>query len=130
MRDDLRTLRDLFGKALRRSGLASRRLEEELGIGHGNLNRLLNGELDIKVRHLLAIARFLKVPPHRFLELGCPEAEAAATHDLSDWLGESALPASGRDEQLRTLIREELARALEGSVLQGESSRKRPAGGG
>ena len=122
MADDLRTLRDLFGKALRRSGLTSRRLEEELGIGHGNLSRLLNGGLDIKVRHLLAIARLLQVPPHRFLELGCPESEAAATQDLSDLLGQSASQASGRDEQLRTLIREELARALEGA----ESPRKKP----
>ena len=122
MADDLRTLRDLFGKALRRSGLTSRRLEEELGIGHGNLARLLNGGLDIKVRHLLAIARLLQVPPHRFLELGCPEAEAAATQDLSDLLGQSASQAGGRDEQLRTLIREELARALEGA----ESPRKKP----
>lgn len=48
--------------------------------GRGNLERLLNGTLELRVRHLLAFARLLSIPPAELLELGCPQAAQAAQH--------------------------------------------------
>lgn len=53
------------------------RLEEEVGLAQGTLEQLLAGRQDLRVRHRLALARLLRVPPHRFLELGWPSGSTS-----------------------------------------------------
>lgn len=115
---DLRTLRALVREALPTYHGAGRALEDALGIGHGNLTHLLDGRLELRVRHLLAIARMLSVPPHQFLELGCPEATDSARRDLTDFVAMSLPPerkvamqakkAAELDERIRKIVREEM----------------------
>lgn len=116
---DLRQLRGLIREALAHARVTHRSLESTLGIGHGNFGRLLDGSLELRVRHVLSIARALGVPPHQFLELGCPEALEEARRDLTEIVG-SALPPERRlialqtgagslDERIRAIVREELA---------------------
>lgn len=126
---DLRQLRGLLRDALKRSPVKRRVLEEALGIGHGNLSHLLAGRLELRVRHLLSIASALGVPPHQFLELGCPEALGKGRRDLAELVGaplppERSLSAlqggpDNLDERIRAIVREELA-------LQREKSPSRP----
>ena len=115
---DLRTLRALVRAALPTYHGSGRAIEEALGIGHGNLSHLLDGRLELRVRHLLAIAKMLGVPPHQFLELGCPESYEAARRDLTDFVSMS-LPAERKvamqaaktaelDNRIRKIVREEL----------------------
>src|SRR5688572_8856274 len=91
---DLRTLRQVLREAIRVQGRSNRKLEEELGIGHGNIEKLLTGRAEIKVRHLLVLADLLDVPPGDFLACGCPEATAKARRRLTDWIA----PERGREE--------------------------------
>jgi transcriptional regulator with XRE-family HTH domain len=91
---DLDELRRLLREAVEGSRMSPRDLEDALEIGHGNLERLLNGKMDLRVRHLVALARVLKVPPADFLELGCASAAHSAEHRLIEWLG----PARRRAE--------------------------------
>lgn len=116
--NDLRTLRALVREALPTYHGAGRALEEALGIGHGNLSHLLDGRLELRVRHLLAIAKMLGVPPHQFLELGCPETTDAARRDLTDFVSMSLPPerkvamqarqAVELDNRVRKIVREEM----------------------
>ena len=121
MSNDLRQLRGLIREALNQTGMTGRRLEEELEIGHGNLQHLLEGQLELRVRHLLTIARLLKIPPHQLLELGCPDAERTASYDLADVLGRK-LPqrakesASLSEDRVRSIFREELSRLMSGTA--------------
>jgi hypothetical protein len=116
MDKDLRQLRNLIREALGRTSLTTRSLEDELRIGHGNLAHLLSGQLELKLRHLLSISRLLGIPPHRLIELGCPDALAAATRDVTD-LVEAPAPVRGighltvdaLDERIRAIVRAELA---------------------
>jgi hypothetical protein len=117
MDKDQRQLLGLIRDALSRIPLTGRALEDELGIGHGNLGHLLSGRLDLKFRHVLSIARVLGVPPHRLVELGCPEALSAASRDITDLVAVSGtaakpttLSSEQLDERIRTIVREELAR--------------------
>jgi hypothetical protein len=114
---DLRTLRALVRAALPTYHGSGRAIEELLGIGHGNLSHLLDGRLELRVRHLLAIAKMLGVPPHQFLELGCPEAIDAARRDLTDFVSMSLPPerkvamqakTPELDNRIRKIVREEL----------------------
>jgi hypothetical protein len=115
---DLRQLRSLLREALAHSPLSARALESVLAIGHGNLSHLLEGRLELRVRHILSIACELGVPAHQFLELGCPESIAAARCDLSD-LTKASLPGermlaflrsdpTDLDRRIRAIVREEL----------------------
>src|SRR5258706_4646561 len=87
LEDDLRSLRQVFSRGVQASGLMRREVERVLGLRNGGLGRLLDGSLDLKVEHLTALARLLRVPPGDFLKVGCPETRAAAKHRLTDWLG-------------------------------------------
>jgi transcriptional regulator with XRE-family HTH domain len=119
---DLKELRRLLRDAVESSRMYVRDIEAAIGVGHGNLERLLNGTLELRVRHLIAFAHLLKIPPAEFLELGCPEATQAAQRRLVDWLGPersqglagaSRLPATPEElaELIRAVVREELAAA-------------------
>jgi transcriptional regulator with XRE-family HTH domain len=121
--DDLTQLRQLLARAVQASGMKSRALERELGIGSGALRRLLEGGLDLKVEYLTRLARLLRIPAGELLAAGCPEANAAPRHRLADWLGPAeptvptvptaAPPAPPSPEELaamvRAAVREELA---------------------
>ena len=84
---DLKELRQLLREAVDASRMHIRDVEAAVGVGHGNLDRLLNGTLELRVRHLLAFARLLSIPPAELLELGCRTATQTAQRRLVDWLG-------------------------------------------
>lgn len=121
--DDLRSLRALLREAIASLRLTNREAEGAMGIAHGSLEALLSGKLELRVRHLLALAELLKVSPADFLALGCPTAEDEARHDLVEWLSPPArgmvraapvrVPSDLAD-LVRTTIREELERARRG----------------
>ena len=57
-----------------------------MGLGHGYLERILDGRSDLRVRHLLSLAKLLKIPPQDFLELGVPQPESGTKYRLKDWI--------------------------------------------
>ena len=117
---DSRRLLEVVAEAVRVARLPVRELETALGINHGSLSAMLRGRLELRVRHLVALAKVLRVPPGDFLELGCPDATASARFrlaSLSEPLGlgaAAATPLPKTVEELGALIRasvrEELAK--------------------
>lgn len=120
--NDLRQLRAVLREAVRASRIPMRQWEETLGVGHGNLQRLLDGTMELRIRHILGFARQLKVSPGDLLDTGCPEAAAQAKYRTADWIAApslqpphrksqeaSATPAPGElAEVIRGILREEL----------------------
>jgi len=119
--DDLAQLGQILARAVQASGRPRREIEREIGIGSGMLERMLAGQVDLKVEYLTNLARLLRIPPGDLLAAGCPEATAAARHRLADWIGPagSAPPAAAAppdppspDElaaMIRAAVREELS---------------------
>jgi hypothetical protein len=96
-----------------------RDLESALSIGHGRIEEILDGHPELRVRHLVDLARLLKVRPSDFLRLGYPDDESTAPNQLEGWIGEPKPPSARRkplplapehEERIRELIREELAK--------------------
>src|SRR5262249_54136123 len=116
---DLLQLRQVLREAVYASRIPVREIERRLGIGHGNLYRLLDGSLDLRVRHVIALADLLAVPPTDFLEMGCPDAVQRAKGRLSALTGAPArksraeppaasLPLADLKELIREAVREEM----------------------
>jgi len=127
---DLQQLRAVIREAVRATRLKDRDLERRLGIGHGNLHRVLDGQLDLRVRHLIALADLLSVPPGDLLEAGCPDAVSRAKHRLNDWIGQKnskpAEPtaASLTLDQLKELIQSAVREEIEQQTAEAKRSRR------
>jgi hypothetical protein len=94
--NDVKTLRQVFREAITASRRRNRELEVILGLGRGNLQRLLDGTLEVRIRHLLEMAELLSVPPADFLAMGCPETAAMAKHRLTEWIAPGHRIVDGR----------------------------------
>ena len=122
LEDDLRSLRQVLARTVEAAGLQRRDVERALKLRNGSLGKLLDGSLDLRVDHLTALARLLRIPPGDLLRAGCPQTGAAATYRLTDWIGPiddgaASAPAAAAKpptpeelaEMIRTAVREELA---------------------
>lgn len=116
--DDLRGVREILREAVAALRMSPREIEDRLGLGHGTLKRVLDGEIDLRVRHLLALSRLLDVHPKSFLELGLPDWPAR--HQLQEWMPPSLRKAAknaGVSAELlnaiRSVVREEISREPE-----------------
>ncbi|HVR99218.1 MAG TPA: helix-turn-helix domain-containing protein [Thermoanaerobaculia bacterium] len=121
--NEIRQLLQVLRDAVRASRRPARELERALGIAHGGLERLLEGKTELRVRHLLAFARVLRVPVADFLELGFPESARTAEFRLADWLRldepftpqkrqSAGTPLPSTVEELSSLIRDAVQQEL------------------
>jgi len=122
LEDDLRSLRQVLARAVQASGLLRRDVERALRLRNGSLGRLLDGSLDLKVEHLTALARLLRIPPGDLLAAGCPQLRAAATHRLADWIGPVENASAAPSPTLPTP--EELAEMIRAAIRQELAARK------
>lgn len=114
--DGLALIRALLRMALAARSESPRTIEDALGIGHGTLQRLLDGRMELKLRHLLELCRLLKIHPRDLIERGLPNWKA--TRRLDDWLPpdqrRAAQPLALSEEvqqAIRDAVREEVSRA-------------------
>jgi DNA-binding Xre family transcriptional regulator len=130
--DGLDLVRALLNRALAALPISPRQIEDALQIGHGTLPRLLDGRMDLKLRHLLPLCKVLKIHPGNLLERGLPHWEA--TRSIDDWLppdhrqAATARPAALSDELLqaiRTVVREEISHASPASGVKREKTARK-----
>jgi len=127
---DLKQLREVLREAVKAAGLTNRDMERRLGLGSGTLFRLFDGTLDLRVRHLLALADLLEIPPSDLLELGCPDAVSRAKRRLADVIGRKSSPpaeptaASLSLDQLKELVRNAVREEMEQRSAEAEPGRR------
>lgn len=129
---DLRELRALMKEAVQASRRKRRDLERALGVGSGKLDSLFDGSLDLRIRHLLAVAEVLSVPPEDLLAFSCSAARQNAKHRITDWLphlkpkeGQEGQPLPRSVDQLKELVRATVQEELEARGLAPEEDRPR-----
>jgi transcriptional regulator with XRE-family HTH domain len=124
---ELKPLHEVLQRAVAAARLHVRTVEQALGLPVGGWDQLLSGDRVLRVRHLLALARLLRVPPADFLEIGLPEASRAAELRLSHWLepakprSRSAQPTPTKDDwqaRIEEAVRRELQAAAERQPLR------------
>jgi len=75
--EEVRRFARLLESVLRLSKVSAREVEKRLGLGHGSLNRIFNGKIDLKLRHILSVLEVLDVPSDQFFRLAYREKEDA-----------------------------------------------------
>jgi transcriptional regulator with XRE-family HTH domain len=71
--DDIRRCAKMLESVVRMDGLSARQLEEKLSYGAGTVNRLFNGKIELKLRHILLILEVIGIPPSQFFREVFPE---------------------------------------------------------
>ena len=61
--------------AIRLSGISHRQVERELGLSTGYLTRILAGQVELRVRHVLEVCRVIGLSPDRFFGALFPPQE-------------------------------------------------------
>lgn len=119
MPDDLKQLRALLREAVRALRIPVREWERRLGVGHGNFDKLLDGSLELRVRHIVAFAQLLRVSPGDLLDTGCPELVQKAEHRVSDWVASASSRTSRKGEPAPSpALSEEIVAAIREAVRQ------------
>jgi transcriptional regulator with XRE-family HTH domain len=100
---EIRRLASLLEAVLRYRGpggglrVGARALERQLGWSAGTLSRVLQGKIELKVRHLLDLLEVLRVSPEDFFELAYqPRARQGTAQDLLTFLESRGLRGGPR----------------------------------
>ena len=119
MPDDLKQLRAVLREAVRALRIPVRDWERRLGVGHGNLDKLLDGTLELRVRHILAFAKLLRVSPGDLLDTGCPDLVEQAEHRVSDWVASASARSAPKAEPATSpVLSDEIVAAIREAVRQ------------
>jgi hypothetical protein len=134
-KEEIQRIAALLEEVCHRSRRSRRDLERSLGLGHGYLNHLFAGRMDLKLRHVFQILRELKLDPHQFLRdaFAPPVGDPAAAPPTA--APSAAAPAErkpGLDralfkELLREIVRDELEDMAAASRPAQESREKKPS---
>ena len=106
--------------AIRLLGLSNREIERRLGWTPSYMTRILKGNIELKVEHLVAIAGAMGLSPREFFlfafpDRGEPSSEAAVK--LVDFV-EDFRPSAARKPDPQGLTQEDLDQRIE-AALQG-----------
>jgi hypothetical protein len=86
MSRQLTPLREVLQRAVAAARLRPKAIEQALALPRGGWEDLAAGRRVLRVRHLLALARLLSIPPEDFLAAGLPEANPTPRRRLADWI--------------------------------------------
>lgn len=132
-RQEIQRLSALLEDACHRSRRSRRDLERALGVGHGYLNHLFAGRMDLKVRHIFQILRELNLDPGPFLRDAFALPEAAPAPPVQDPAPEEpaarkkVLDRSLFKELLREIVRDELEEMATESQAEAAPPKPKPS---
>jgi transcriptional regulator with XRE-family HTH domain len=78
--EEVRRYAALLKQAIRAGGLSVSEVERRLGAGPKALRRIFNGQVDLKVRHVIAILRILGLSQEQFFAIAARPRRAQVAH--------------------------------------------------
>jgi transcriptional regulator with XRE-family HTH domain len=113
--DEIRQAARLLESLIQATGVPEDELERRLDVSPGYLGRLLSGEIELKLRHILSILRALEVEPSLYFESLYPAQTPAGTIRIEDLRQRIENLGLGDSEPPRVVV-DDLERLVQGAV--------------
>jgi transcriptional regulator with XRE-family HTH domain len=98
--EEVRRLTEVLATVVRIAGRTRQSLERELGLSSGYLSKILSGTVDLRARHILAIAAAAGLDPAIFFSLAYPPHELTGEQKRLIANAEAALGRRPNAEEL------------------------------
>jgi transcriptional regulator with XRE-family HTH domain len=126
--DEVRQAARLLESLIQAAGVPESELERRLDVSPGYVGRVLSGEIELKLRHILSILRTLEIDPGLFFESLYPAQPLGGTirmEDLQDRLQRLGL---GNPSEAPAVVVDDLEQLVQGAVRVA-LGRRNPSGG-
>ena len=115
--EEIRRLAGLLGTFVRLSGVPAYRIERQLGMSKGTLTKVLKGQVDLRLRHILMVLDAVHIRPEQFFSMAFGPLAQSASADPAQALLEAMkqvvfVPGRG-DRQVEPISDEEFDNRVE-----------------
>lgn len=114
--DEIRQAARLLESLIQAAGVPEDELERRLDVSPGYLGRLLSGEIELKLRHILSILRALEVEPSLYFESLYPAQVSAGTIRIEDLRQRIESLGLGEVSETPEVVVDDLERLVQGAV--------------
>ena len=118
--DEVRQAARLLESLIQAAGVPETELEKRLDISPGYLGRVLSGEIELKLRHILSILRALEVEPSLYFEslysLQAPTQAPTGTIRIEDLRQRLDSLGLGGPPEAPQIVVDDLERLVQGAV--------------
>lgn len=118
-KEEVDRLLNVLRTSIRLLGLTNREIERRLGLTPSYISRIFSGTIELKMEHVLAIARAIGLEPWEFFELAYPrrsDAPSESFRSIRTLLRDMQPPAEPPAPPAAGLTEEEIDRRIEETV--------------
>lgn len=126
--DEVRHAARLLECLIQAAGVSEADLERRLDASPGYVGRVLSGEIELKLRHILSVLRVLEIEPALFFESLYPAQPTGGTIRLEDLQERLQGLGLGDPSEAPPIVVDDLERLVQGAVRTA-MSRRNPGGG-
>jgi transcriptional regulator with XRE-family HTH domain len=126
--EEVRQAARLLESLIQAAGVSEAELERQLDVSPGYVGRVLTGEIELKLRHILALLRGLEIEPSLYFESLFPAGSPGGTIRMEDL--QQRLQGLGLDgpSEAHPQVVDDLGRLVQGAV-RAALGRRNPSGG-
>jgi transcriptional regulator with XRE-family HTH domain len=114
--DEIRQASRLLESLIQAAGVSEAELEQRLDVSPGYLGRVLSGEIELKLRHILSILRGLEIEPALYFESLYPVQPAGGTIRMEDLQQRLQSLGLGDPSEVPPVVVDDLERLVQGAV--------------
>lgn len=114
--DEVRQAARLLESLIQAAGMPESELERRLDVAPGYVGRVLSGEIELKLRHILAILRALEIEPSLYFESLYPAQAPAGTIRMEDLQQRLERLGLGKPTEAPQVVVDDLERLVQGAV--------------
>ena len=114
--DEVRQAARLLESLIQAAGIPETELEHRLEVSPGYVGRVLSGEIELKLRHILSILRVLEIEPALYFESLYPAQSPAGTIRIEDLQRRLEGLGLGNPSEAPEVVVDDLERLVQGAV--------------